>query len=105
MDRNTPDQINRTVGRHHPKEMNRTAGIDRGELASVRVGPRRVRIRARDLETFLDGSSAVSEPEAREVFSQALSGAQAARDDAELVLALRELSRAALELVRTLDRS
>lgn len=47
-----------------------------------------------DLGTFLGEPSAVSEKEARETFSQALSGAQAAQDDGELALALWELAHA-----------
>lgn len=44
--------------------------IDRGDLAAVRAGPRQGRVRSRDLDAFLGGSTQVGEREVREAFSE-----------------------------------
>jgi excisionase family DNA binding protein len=79
--------------------------IDRGELAAVRIGQRRVRVRESDLEAFIEAGEArpgVDLAAAREAFNQALGNAHDANDDADLAVALRTLSRTSAALARAL---
>lgn len=79
--------------------------IDRGELAAVRVGPRRVRIRKSALDRFIAESAAMMGPsveDARAEFDAALEAVQAAAADAELVPALKRLAKASTKLAAAL---
>jgi excisionase family DNA binding protein len=79
--------------------------IDRGELFAIRVGPRRVRVRASELERFIAASSSAGLPDeasAREEFDAALSAVQTNPDAGELPAALRRLAIAANALARAL---
>ena len=72
--------------------------IDRGELAAIRVGPRRVRVRASELERFIAASSSAGLPDeatARQKFDEALAAIETNTDPGELPAALRRLSIAA----------
>jgi excisionase family DNA binding protein len=79
--------------------------IDRGELAAVRVGPRRVRVRKSALDRFIAESSAMMGPtveEARAEFDAALASLQAAPDDGAMVAALKRLAKASTKLAAAL---
>ena len=82
--------------------------IDRRELAAVRVGSRRVRVRQSDLDAFLDASAGNGEADVgalREQLTASLDGARAGvDDDAQLAPALRTLASAATQLARALER-
>jgi hypothetical protein len=82
--------------------------IDRGELGGVRLGSRRVRVLASELDRFVSESTAARNPnqdDAQSAFTEAMSAVQAAGGDVEkLVHALRELSTAAVTLARVLSR-
>lgn len=88
--------------------------LDRGELAGVRVGKRRVRIRQSDLDRFLHSGETdeADEPadtgisdraELAESLSRA-AGQLDGGDDAELAKALQSVARAASRLARALER-
>ena len=80
--------------------------IDRGELSAIRVGPRRVRVRASDLQRFIEASSSAGLPDetiARQEFDAALAAVQASQPE-ELPAALRRLAIAANALARALPR-
>ena len=82
--------------------------IDRGELAAIRVGPRRVRVRASELERFISASSSAGLPDeamARQEFEDALAAVQTNGSASELPAALRRLAIAANALARTLPGS
>src|SRR5436309_645130 len=79
--------------------------IDRGELAALRVGPRRVRVRASELERFIAASSSAGLPDeasARAEFDAALAAVQGNGSGEELPAALRRLAIAANALARAL---
>jgi excisionase family DNA binding protein len=79
--------------------------IDRGELAGIRVGPRRVRVRSCDLQTFLDVGSTARRPDAlaaRRDYEQAIERARASIGYAEEAASLRRVAKAAGALVRAL---
>jgi excisionase family DNA binding protein len=79
--------------------------IDRGELAAIRLGARRVRVRASELERFIAASSSAGLPDeatARQEFDAALAAAQTNNDAGELPAALRRLAIAANALARVL---
>jgi excisionase family DNA binding protein len=81
--------------------------IDRGELAAVRVGPRRVRIRKSDLDRFISESAAMMGPtqdEARAEFSEAQEAVRVATTNEDLRPALQRLAVAATKLARALPR-
>jgi excisionase family DNA binding protein len=84
--------------------------VDRRELASVRVGSRRVRVGRSTLDAFLDEGAARNDRTAdvvalRDELARSLHAARAAAsEDSELAAALRRLSRAAARLARTLER-
>lgn len=81
--------------------------IDRGELAAVRVGPRRVRVRKSALDRFIAESAALMGPsveDARAEFDAALAAVQSAPDDEELVPALKRLAKASTKLAGALPR-
>jgi excisionase family DNA binding protein len=81
--------------------------IDRGELRAARVGPRRVRIRQSDLETFIEESFSQmgpTEEEARVRFQRALEAVTTASDNRKQATALRELATAAIKLAGALPR-
>ena len=84
--------------------------IDRRELASVRVGSRRVRVRRSALDAFLDEGAAVNHGAAdvaalRDELVQSLDDARAAAgEDAQLAAALRGVSKTAARLARALER-
>jgi hypothetical protein len=86
--------------------------LDRGELAAVRIGSRRVRIRQSDLDRFIAAGStrepAEKESELRAALDARLKVAQQVLrggDDSELWAALRSLANAASRLARAIDRS
>jgi excisionase family DNA binding protein len=79
--------------------------IDRGELSAIRVGPRRVRVRASELERFIAASSSAGLPDevtARQEFDTALAAVQNNSDGDERPSALRRLAVAANALARAL---
>ncbi len=79
--------------------------IDRGELAAVRVGPRRVRIRRSALDQFIAESAAMMGPsvqDARAEFEAALQAVRSAAGDAEMVPALKRLAKASSKLAAAL---
>jgi excisionase family DNA binding protein len=92
--------------------------VDRGELAAVRVGARRVRVRQSDLDTFLEAGATIipesGKPEmlvdegsvtAWATFGAALAEASARLDDQDreqLVATLDALAEATRELVNVL---
>jgi hypothetical protein len=79
--------------------------IDRGELLAIRVGPRRVRVRASELERFITASSSAGLPDAtaaRSEFDAAVAAVQSNSDAGELPAALRRLAVAANALARAL---
>lgn len=79
--------------------------IDRGELAAIRVGPRRVRVRASELERFIASSSSAGLPDeasALAEFDAALAAVQTNADADERSAALRRLAVAANALARAL---
>lgn len=79
--------------------------IDRGELAAIRLGARRVRVRASELERFIAASSSAGLPDettARQEFDDALAAVQNNGDAAERPAALRRLAVAANALARAL---
>lgn len=81
--------------------------IDRGELAAVRLGSRRVRVTENELQRFIaESSSAQAQPEeaARQRFSEAQEAVRAATTAAEQAMALRSLARASTALARVLSR-
>ena len=81
--------------------------IDRGELAAIRLGARRVRVRASDFERFIAASSSAGLPDeatARHEFDEALAAVQSNGDAGELPAALRRLAVAANALARALPR-
>jgi excisionase family DNA binding protein len=81
--------------------------IDRGELSAIRIGPRRVRVRASELERFIAASSSAGLPDeatARQEFDEALAVVQSNADASELPAALRRLAIAANVLARALPR-
>jgi excisionase family DNA binding protein len=81
--------------------------IDRGELAAIRVGPRRVRIRSSALEEFISQSSPMRAPtqeEAQEDYADAIAAVDAASGDVEKAAALRALAKTATRLARALSR-
>jgi excisionase family DNA binding protein len=81
--------------------------IDRGELVGVRIGSRRVRIPANELERFISESSAAripTEDSAREAYTEALKAVQATRGTgANEAKALRQLARTSTLLARILS--
>ena len=81
--------------------------IERGELAAVRVGPRRVRVRSSALDAWIAESGVMMGPsveEAQAEFDAALVAVQAAAENADRVLALKRLARAATKLAGALPR-
>lgn len=81
--------------------------IDRGELAGLRIGSRRVRIPESELERFIRESSAAqmpSEANARRMFHDALDAAVNAEQPTEEATALRVLAKSATNLARALSR-
>jgi excisionase family DNA binding protein len=56
--------------------------IDRGELAAVRIGKRRVRVRQSELDAFIEAGEVrpVDPPEARQAFHEALRGGSRSRE-------------------------
>lgn len=81
--------------------------IDWGELAAVRVGPRRVRIRQSDLDRFIAESAAMmgpNEEHARAEFDAAQAAVQAAQKNEDPKPALQRLAVAATKLARALPR-
>jgi excisionase family DNA binding protein len=81
--------------------------IDRGELPAVRLGARRIRVRAGDLEKFIAESSAArvpSEESARKTFTEAVEEAIRAKGQADEAVALRRLATASTALARLLPR-
>jgi excisionase family DNA binding protein len=81
--------------------------IDRGELGAIRLGARRVRVRASELERFITASSSLGLPDetsARRDFDDALAAVQHNGDPGELPAALRQLAVAANALARALPR-
>ena len=81
--------------------------IDRGELSAIRLGARRVRVRADDLQSYIAESSEAQRPDeamARQEFDQAVDAYRAATDPDVLVAVLRRLSRASLTLARAVSR-
>jgi excisionase family DNA binding protein len=77
--------------------------IDRGELAAIRLGARRVRVRASELERFISSSAGLpDETSARDEFDAALAAVQTNTDAGELPAALRRLAIAANALARAL---
>jgi excisionase family DNA binding protein len=81
--------------------------IERGELAAVRVGPRRVRVRRSALDAWIAESGVMMGPsveEAQAEFDAALVAVQAAAENADRVLALKRLARAATKLAGALPR-
>jgi excisionase family DNA binding protein len=81
--------------------------IDRGQLAGIRVGSRRVRVPEADLERFIAESSSAQVPDetsARRVYAEAMQGVSAATEPAEEAAALRRLAKAATGLARVLSR-
>src|ERR1019366_3292816 len=83
--------------------------IDRGEMAAVRIGARRIRVRQSELDRFIEAGSPapVEAPRVedevispRQEFSRALETAAQAEDDSELVVALKELARASEVLAK-----
>ena len=69
--------------------------LERGELAGLRLGSRRVRIRASALDDFIAESSGAQAPDTREAeraYAQAVEAASAASSDAERATALRSVS-------------
>ena len=81
--------------------------IDRGELAAVRVGPRRVRVRRSALDAWIAESGVMMGPsveEAQAEFDAALAAVQAAADNTDRVPALKRLARASTKLAGALPR-
>ena len=81
--------------------------IERGELAAVRVGPRRVRVRKSALDAWIAESGVMMGPspeEAQAEFDAALAAVQAAADSAVRVPALKRLARASTKLAGALPR-
>ena len=81
--------------------------IDRGELAAVRVGPHRVRIRKSDLDRWIAESAASmvpTEEQARTEFETAQAAVQGADGNNDLRLALKQLAVASTKLARALPR-
>jgi hypothetical protein len=81
--------------------------IDRGELAAVRIGKRRVRVRQSELDAVIEAGQVrpVDPQEARQAFHEALEEAHGAENDADLATALRSLSRTSAALARALSKS
>ena len=80
--------------------------IERRELAAVRVGPRRVRVRRSALDAWIAESGVMMGPsveEAQAEFDAALA-VQAAAENADRVPALKRLARAATKLAGALPR-
>jgi excisionase family DNA binding protein len=78
--------------------------IDRGELRAVRLGSRRVRIYASELNRFITDSSAAIKPDAakaRQSFEAALESVRTQKDGYTSE-ALRRRAKAANELARAL---
>jgi excisionase family DNA binding protein len=81
--------------------------IDRGELSAVRLGSRRVRVRASEFERFIKESASTQAPteeSARQAFSDAQEAVRAAAAGAGEATALRSLARASTALARVLSR-
>jgi excisionase family DNA binding protein len=81
--------------------------IDRGELTSVRLGSRRVRVLDSELQRFIAESAAAKGPSkksARQALSEALAAVKSATTGAEEATALRGLARASTALPRVLSR-
>jgi excisionase family DNA binding protein len=81
--------------------------IERGELAAVRVGPRRVRVRKSALDAWIAESAVMMGPsvgEAQAEFDAALAAVKAATDNADRVPALKRLARASTKLAGALPR-
>jgi excisionase family DNA binding protein len=81
--------------------------IDRGELAAVRLGSRRVRVLESELERFIAESSPAQGPteeSARQALSDAQEAVRAAKAGTEEATALRALARASTALARVLSR-
>jgi excisionase family DNA binding protein len=79
--------------------------IDRGDMASVRLGSRRVRVLSSELDRFINESSSAQTPDedaARAEFNQALNAVQATTTNGDLSTALRRLAKAANRLARAL---
>jgi excisionase family DNA binding protein len=79
--------------------------IDRGDMASVRLGSRRVRVLSSELDRFINESSSAQAPDqdaARAEFTQALNTVQATTPDGDLGAALRRLAKASNRLARAL---
>jgi hypothetical protein len=77
----------------------------RGELAAVRVGPRRVRFRRSALDRFIAESAATMGPsvtDARAECDAALAAVQSAADDAALIPALKRRAKACTKLAAAL---
>jgi excisionase family DNA binding protein len=77
--------------------------IDRGELRSLRVGVRRVRIRQSELDRFLAAGEADDKARDPEL-SAGLTAAADAKDSTELAAALRSLAATAERLADGLER-
>lgn len=80
--------------------------IDRGELVGIRLGARRVRVRASELDRFIaDSSSAVlpAEAETRDVLADAYTEFGFADSPTTEAAALRRVARAATSLARILS--
>jgi len=81
--------------------------IDRGDLPAIRVGARRVRVSAAELDAYIAASSSAKTPDedkARTTFSDALEAMQAAEGTDDLGPALRRLSRACTTLARAVSK-
>lgn len=81
--------------------------IDLGELSSIRLGSRRVRVLESELARFIAESSSARSPtvdSARQTYAEALQGVPAATGDADEAAALRRLAKASTALARVLAR-
>jgi excisionase family DNA binding protein len=87
--------------------------IDRGELAAIRVGSRRVRVKQSDLDAFLTVSETTSagpgsdETQLRHEFATGLDNSCRALDtddDAQFASSLRTLAVGAMRLAQAIDR-
>jgi excisionase family DNA binding protein len=83
--------------------------IDRGELPAIRLGARRVRVRQADLDRFIEAGAPAPDTDkdqivvqSRRALAKALGKPRSSTDDAALVAALQELSRASAALAEAL---
>ncbi|HEX4011725.1 MAG TPA: helix-turn-helix domain-containing protein [Solirubrobacteraceae bacterium] len=80
--------------------------IDRGELSALRIGTRRVRIRASDLERYIADNTAAKQPtedECRQAYADALAAVDAAGSPDAQAVALRRVARSATRLALVLS--